>query len=122
MAVSISALFPGICHSAQLTGQINSIVAPDHRPCAFVSIVGIPSADPTVNPSWPWVAIKQSQNGFREIYALLLSAKFSGTPVVIATTGVAVPECDGYVGLSGAYLTYTADVWLFPMRIRRSTH
>jgi hypothetical protein len=58
-------------------------------------------------PGWPWVAIKQSQNGFREIYALLLAAKASGQSVTIITTGTAVPECDGYVGLALVSHTYT---------------
>jgi len=37
----------------------------------------------------PWIAIPRSQNGFKEIYAMLLWAKSTGTPVDVTTTGAA---------------------------------
>jgi hypothetical protein len=89
--------------SGPITGLVGGLVPPDSRPYAFFSIIGVSEADPTVKPGWPWLAVRQSQNGFKELYALLLSAKLSGTPVNVITTGVAVSECDGYVGVSKAY-------------------
>jgi len=86
-----------------ITGLVGGLVPPDSRPCVFFSIIGVSEADPTVKPGWPWFAVRQSQNGFKELYALLLSAKLSGNPVIVSTTGAAVSECDGYVGVSNAY-------------------
>ena len=88
--------------TASITGSVGGLVPPDYRPCAFFSLVGVAEAS-TVKPGWPWFAIRQTQNGFKELYALLLSAKLTGTPVIVNATGVAVSECDGYVGISNAY-------------------
>jgi len=98
MLLAIANLFAGPAHAVTWTGEVRGLVPPDNRPCVFFSIAGVPQADP-VQPGWPWIAVRQSQNGFKEIYALLLAARHSGTPVTVTTTGVAVPECDGYAGL-----------------------
>ena len=98
-----SVALPLAASAAQFTGQVGGLVPPDSRPCVFVSIVGVSAADPVIMSSSSWIAIPQSQNGFKETYALLLAAKLSGTPVTITTTGAAVPACDGYVGLANAY-------------------
>ena len=104
IAIAASAMSTTV-DAVQWSGLVSSIVAPDHRPCMFVFLVGVSQADPVVMPGHPWIAIRQSQNGFREIYALLLAAKASGQSVTIQTTGAGVAECDGYVGASG--ISYT---------------
>jgi hypothetical protein len=94
-----------LCHPASadtFTGQVEGLLPPDHRPCIFFSIAGVPQADP-VRPGSRWVAVRQSQNGFKELYALLLAAKHAGAPVTVTTNGTQVPECDGHVGLTYAY-------------------
>jgi len=60
-----------------ITGLVGGLVPPDSRPCVFLSIIGVSEADPTVRPDWPWFAVRQSQHGFKELYALLLSAKLA---------------------------------------------
>jgi hypothetical protein len=87
---------------SSFVGQVGGLVAPDSRPCAFFSIVGVSEADP-IKPGWPWMVIRQDQNGFKEAFAMLLSAKQSGTPIQVNTTGSAVSNCDGYVGVSNLF-------------------
>jgi hypothetical protein len=94
-----------VCHPASadtFTGQVQGLATPDSRPCVFFSIAGVTQADP-VRPGSPWVVVRQSQNGFKELYALLLAAKHTGAPVTVTTNGTAVAECDGHVGLIHAY-------------------
>ena len=107
LAIGLVAL---LCFNAaqatnQLAGQISGLSPPDGRPCAFFSFEGVAQVDPSM-PGLPWIVVRQSQNGFKEIYAFLLAARLSGQTVNVQTTGVAVPECDGYTGL--------AKIWLSP--------
>jgi hypothetical protein len=99
VVVGVLTLLPVLSGAATLSGSINRLVPPDARPCAFFSLSGVAQADPVL-PGQPWIAIRQSQNGFKEIYAMLLAAIHSGVPITVATTGVAVAECDGFVGMA----------------------
>jgi hypothetical protein len=53
--------------------------------CVFFQLEGVSAADPAA-PS-PWFVIPRSRLNYREMYALLLSARLSGTPVNVGTTG-----------------------------------
>jgi hypothetical protein len=50
------------------------------------TLVGVLTADPIVNQV-PWIAIPAEQTGFAQIFAFLLWAKATGTPVNVTTTG-----------------------------------
>jgi hypothetical protein len=72
--------------------QVNIVMSPDTRPCAFFSLQGVAVADPVV-PSTPWFAIPKSDPGFAEKFAVLMSAKLAGKLVNVATDGTASPAC-----------------------------
>jgi hypothetical protein len=59
--------------------------------CVFFTLVGVNEADPAF-PGRPWIAIPVSQNGFQQMYDLLLRSKLGGT-VGVVTSGAAAPGC-----------------------------
>ena len=72
--------------------------------CLWFTLSGVPQADPIL-PNNPWFAIPRTQNGFGELYAMLLSAKLSGSTVWVSTTGAAAGgACGGYAGVSWVVL------------------
>jgi hypothetical protein len=54
--------------------------------CFFFILTGVTQADP-VKPNDPWFAIPRTQNGAKDAYAMLLSAKVAGSVVQVQTTG-----------------------------------
>jgi len=88
-------------NAVEHTGTVGNILPPDSRPCLFFTITGVSQADP-VTPSSNWFAIRQSQNGYKETFTLLLAAKLTGQPVTVSTTGAVVTEC-GHAGILYAY-------------------
>jgi|SRR5882672_2852588 len=82
-------------------------LGPDDRDCVFFTLAGTP--EPTVDPSVvksPWIAIPRSQNGFKEIYAMLLWAKSTGRP----TTGAAASaSCTTHGTVVGLYQILTSS-------------
>jgi hypothetical protein len=91
-------------HAEIWSGEIRGLLPPDSRPCAFFSIAGVPQVDP-VRPNSPWVAVRKDHPSFREIFAFLLAARHTGTPVTVSTSGTAVAQCDGHVELTYVYHT-----------------
>jgi hypothetical protein len=68
--------------------------------CAYFQLVGVTQADPSV-PGDAWFAIPTTQNGFTEIYAMMVAAKLAGAPVTVGTTGaVAGGSCGTNPGVS----------------------
>lgn len=88
-------------NAVEHTGTVERMLPPDSRPCLFFTLTGVSVADPSL-PSSPWFAIRQSQNGYKETFALLLAAKHTGLPVTVSTTGGVVTEC-GHAGIVYAY-------------------
>ena len=54
-------------------------------------LVNVAEADPAF-PASPWIAIPVSQNGFQQMYDLLLRSKLGGT-VGVVTSGAAASGC-----------------------------
>lgn len=82
-------------HAADFTGSgypVGTIRSPDGRPCTFFTLVGVNQADPAV-PNSPWFVISQSAVGYKEMLTLLLSAKMTGKPVYLSTSGNLVAAC-----------------------------
>jgi hypothetical protein len=78
--------------------------------CVFFTLVNVHEADPAF-PGSPWIAIPASQNGFQQMYDLLLRAKLGGGGSVgVVTSGAAASSCMGLgssqpiVGVSYLYL------------------
>src|SRR5690348_5750288 len=62
--------------------------------CHYFTLAGVTQADASV-PGNPWFAISTSSNSSaKEQFALILSARVSGTPLAaVVTTGAADPDC-----------------------------
>jgi hypothetical protein len=85
--------------------QVGRILPPDSKDCVAFQLTGVNEADP-VAPDTPWFAVPRSALGFKEIYALLLTAKASGIPITVETTGVlAGSQCHPFVGVWQIYTT-----------------
>jgi hypothetical protein len=97
-AAMLMASVPSAWSGEFLNKTINIIHPPDSRPCTFFILDGVSAADPAT-PNTPWMALRQSHVGYRENLAVLMSAKLTGRPVQVVTTGAVVPEC-GHVDVS----------------------
>ena len=99
--LAMSILAESAAFGAQYTATVSVIEAPNYNvDCAYFQLTGVPEADP-VHPGNPWFGIPRTQNGYNEIYALLLGAKLSGSTVVVQTTGVvAGGACSSYAGVA----------------------
>jgi hypothetical protein len=62
--------------------------------CYYFTLSGVAQADPSV-PNNPWFAISTNSNvSAKEEFALILTARVTGTPVsAVVTTGAADPDC-----------------------------
>lgn len=106
MALTPTAQASTTAWSGYLVGRI---FAPDDRPCLFFELSGVPQADPLV-PGNSWMAVPQSQDGYQEIYALLLWAKATGTPISAVTSGqLAASQCLTHGNIVGVYQDYSAS-------------
>jgi hypothetical protein len=85
--------------------QVGRILPPDSKDCVAFQLTGVNEADPAV-PGIAWFAVPRSAFGFKEIYALLLTAKASGIPITVETTGqLAGSQCHPFVGVWQIYTT-----------------
>lgn len=73
-----------ITHSNKSVSQLQSTWA--SADCIFFTLDGVSEADP-VKPGNTWFAIDRTQFGAKDAYAMLLSAKISGTSVTVRTSG-----------------------------------
>jgi hypothetical protein len=64
---------------------------PTHN-CIFFTLFDIVEADPVI-PGSPWFAIPASQNGFLEMYNLLLRSKIDGLQIGVVTSGAPAAGC-----------------------------
>jgi hypothetical protein len=64
---------------------------PTHN-CIFFTLRDVDEADPAI-PGSPWFAIPASQNGFLEMYNLLLRSKVDGLQIGVVTSGAPAPGC-----------------------------
>lgn len=79
--------------------QVGMIRSPDGRPCTFFTLNGVSVADPIL-PNSPWFVIPQSAVGYKEMLALLVSAKLTAKPLFVSTTGSVNTAC----GAAEAYV------------------
>jgi hypothetical protein len=100
LALTIATPANGSVH--QVSKHVGVIMPPDSRDCIFFQLVGVSEADPIV-PGSPWIAVPRGDNGFTEIYALLLWAKSTGTPITVETNSQAQSTCGGMVGVWQVY-------------------
>lgn len=82
--------------------QIGQIFPPDGRGCLFFTLKGVSVVDTSVAAN-PWIAVPITYQGYKELYALLISARLTGGTFNVTTSGSA---CGGYAQLQVAY---TAD-------------
>jgi hypothetical protein len=67
--------------------------------CVYFMLAGVTQADP-VSQGNSWFAVPATQNGFSQIYAMLLSVKLVGGTVNVTTTGtLAGGTCGNYAGI-----------------------
>lgn len=81
--------------------QIGQIFPPDGRGCLFFTLKGVSVVDPSVAAN-PWIAVPTTYEGYKELYALLLSGRLAGDTFNVTTSGSA---CGGYAQLLVAYTT-----------------
>lgn len=85
IAIAIAALT--LSHAQAIDYAGNGIVrSPDGRPCTFFQLSGVAVADPVV-PASPWFVIPQSAVGYKEMLAMLMTAKITGAKIYVTTTG-----------------------------------
>ncbi|MDP5277681.1 hypothetical protein Q9Q95_01990 [Sphingomonas sp. DG1-23] len=77
--------FAATTHTAK---RVEGILA-DSRPCVFFTLDGVSLADALV-PDSPYFALSKSHASYAELNALLLTAKATGRPVTITTSGSTV--------------------------------
>jgi len=111
-AIALLLVATGPASASNWPGRlVGRVFAPDDRDCVFFTLAGTP--EPNVDPSvaiTPWIAIPRSQNGFKEIYAMLLWAKSTGTPVDVTTTGAAASAtCTTHGTVVGLYQILTSS-------------
>ena len=91
-AIGTLCLF-GIANAGDFSNKtVNIIRGPDGRPCTFFILDGVSPADPST-PNTPWMVLRQASPGYKENLAILMSAKLTGRPVNVSTTGTVVSEC-----------------------------
>lgn len=88
---------------------VGRVMTPDSsRDCIFFELVGVAVADAAVSAGGPWMAFPRSQNGFGEMYSLLLYAKSTGLQISVTTNGLpAAGGCSAngnIVGVTRMYL------------------
>jgi hypothetical protein len=88
--------------------QIGRLLMPDSaRDCVFFELVGVSQPDPAV-PGTALIAVPKTQNGFKEIYALLLWAKATESVLTVETTGQpAGGGCSSLGNVVGLHQIYT---------------
>lgn len=64
-----------------------SLLAMDARPCTFFTLNGVAEADSTLPASGPWFALPKTNANYRELNAMLLSAKLSCKAITVKTNG-----------------------------------
>jgi hypothetical protein len=69
--------------------------------CIYFTLHGVSVADPALPSTGAWFAMPRTQNGSRDAYAMLLTAKVSGLPVRVSTTGAIA--C-GYPQVASIYM------------------
>ncbi len=74
-------------------GFIETIQAPDERPCYFFKLKGVQEASPVVKGS-PWFAVAKTHQGYKEIVATVLTAFALKKQVYIGTTGAIAASCE----------------------------
>lgn len=81
-------------HNGKMVSLIHS---GDTRDCYFFKLEGVAEAD-DILPNNPWFAVPFSKVSSDNIFALLLTAKTSGLPITVMTSGANV--CDGHAEVS----------------------
>ena len=92
IATSLLAASSGAVAGSFVGKTITIVRAPDTRPCTFFSLDGVYPADP-VTPNSGWFVLRQAAVGYKENLAILMSAKLTGRPVNVGTSGTFVSEC-----------------------------
>lgn len=78
--------FMGPTQAAVHSGKALAVIhSPDDRPCVFFRLTGVAEADP-VAPGIEWFALPKTHPGYKEILALLLTARATGQPLGHVTT------------------------------------
>lgn len=97
-ALLVAPALPVAAHPLEFTGaQIALASSPTTTAdCFFFTLVGI-----TPDPGQPWFAVARSHLGFREIVALVTSAKLSQQVVTVRTT---IATACGYRGVEYVFL------------------
>jgi hypothetical protein len=65
---------------------VEAVHSSDHRACLFFNLAGVTTADP-VTPNMNWFSVPMTHPGFKEIVAILISARTSREPITVYTTG-----------------------------------
>ncbi len=86
-------LFALLSPAHALTQHVNKVISLLEVPastCVFFQLEGVTEADPVV-PNSPWFAIDMEQTNGRALYAVLLSARTTGSPLArVLTNGQVV--------------------------------
>jgi hypothetical protein len=103
--ILLSALAPQAMPSTHSSKLVTAIQPPNiDADCLYFQLAGVTQAD-AIAPNSPWFAIPRAQNGFKEMYALLLTARVSQIAISVNTTGqVAASPCAAYAAVQYIYI------------------
>jgi hypothetical protein len=78
----------GVYHNNK---SVSVVYSPDERECIFFTLDGVTQADASVMQNNEWFAVPKTHAGYKEIAAMLLMARATGTPLqhVLTTGGTA---------------------------------
>src|SRR5690348_14808879 len=84
--LSFAFTVPGI--AADWTAQMGQLQSSNlGLDCFYFTLSGVPVADPALGNNNSWFAIPRTQYGAKDAYAMLMTAKVTGTAVRVTTTG-----------------------------------
>lgn len=78
--------FPALAAQNHIDKTLTIVHASDGRPCTFFQLAGVSEADP-VSLGSPWFALSMSHVGYKDIMAMLVTAKAMQLPIQVTTSG-----------------------------------
>ena len=84
MLVAVTATAQAVTYNSATISFLQSPTP--NAACMLFTLPGVTTADPIV-PGQAWIGVPNTQIGYQEIVAILISAKLSGSPMQVTTTG-----------------------------------
>src|SRR5690348_1488212 len=73
--------------------QVGVVRPGGDRPCTLFTLSGVSIVDASIAPNSPWFVLEHSLPEYSQMVATLLTAKATGRPIQVETTGVLSSAC-----------------------------